>query len=89
MCPSIACDKVDPARAPGGARAGAPTTLDAHDLSQCVHDLHQIRLRGHDGIDVLVGHRRFIDHACILAALDAARRRRMSLQRKAPLSLPT
>jgi hypothetical protein len=36
-------------------------------------DLHQIVLPRHDLCDVLVGARRFVDHARILAAFDAAR----------------
>src|SRR5262245_15416498 len=52
---------------------GAVSTLDADDAPQGVDDFHQIHLRGHDSIDVLVRHGRFIDDACILAAFDTRR----------------
>src|SRR5690606_6761240 len=57
------------AGAPPSAR-DHPSTLDAHHLSQRVHHLHQVRLRRHHRVDVLVGGRRFVDHGLVLAALD-------------------
>ena len=36
--------------------------------------LHQVGLGRHDGVDVLVGHRRFVDDAGVLAALHPLRR---------------
>ena len=58
-------------------RARTPCTpvlaLHAHDLTQRVDYFDEVALRGDDSVDVLVGHRRFIDHANVLAAFDALR----------------
>src|SRR5690348_15071618 len=48
-------------------------TLDADDLTERVDDVDQVALGVHHGIDVLVGHGRFVDHVFVLAALDAFR----------------
>src|SRR5687767_13310385 len=45
--------------------------LDAHDLTQRVDHLHQVALRVHHCVDVLVSHGRLVDHPRILATLDA------------------
>src|SRR5258708_9130044 len=42
--------------------------LDAQQLLQRVHHLHQVRLVGHDLVDVLVGAGDLVDHAAVLAA---------------------
>ena len=42
-------------------------SLYTNHLFQGVHHLHQPRLRGHHGIDVLVRHRYLVDHVRILA----------------------
>ena len=47
------------------------SALDAQHLLQRVHHLHEVGLRRHHRVDVLVGHRRLVDHARVLAALDA------------------
>src|SRR5262245_2014073 len=39
-----------------------------------MHDLDEIALRVHDGVDVLVSRRRLVDDVQVLAALDALRR---------------
>ena len=57
--------------------------LDAHDLLQRVNDLHEIALRFHDGVDVLVRGRRLIDDVHVLAALDALGRGDVLLDREA------
>src|SRR5947209_6933511 len=50
--------------------AGA-STLDADHLAKRVHDPDEIVLRPHDGVDVLVRGRCFVEHARVLAAFDA------------------
>src|SRR5262245_22121665 len=62
-----------------------PSALHTHELPQRVYDIHQVRLRGHDGVDVLVGHRRFVDHAGVLAAFHAFGRLAVILEREALL----
>ena len=47
--------------------------LHANDLLQRMDDLDEIALCRHHRVDVLVGHRRFVDHLGVLAALDALR----------------
>ena len=59
-------------------------SLDAKHLLQGGHDLHQVRLRGHDGIDVLVGGRRFVEHPVVLAAFHARGRLFVIGHREAP-----
>src|SRR5262245_2377833 len=61
--------------------------LDADHLAQLVHDLDQVRLGGHHGVDRLVGHGRLVDDILILAALDPGRGPDMVLDREAPLGL--
>ena len=70
-----------------GTRDGAPptnnrhcrddghrvSTLDAQDLLERVDYIHQIRLRSDDGINVLVGAGRLVEHARVLAALHTGR----------------
>ena len=46
------------------------SALYAYHLTQGVQHFHQFALRVHNGINVLVGHRNFIDDRRILAALD-------------------
>ena len=53
------------------AAAGVPLTLDRDDLLQGMHHLHQVRLVGHDAVDVLVGAGDLIEHPLVLAALDS------------------
>src|SRR5690606_2094360 len=55
---------------PQGVRA---SPFDAHDLLQGVDDFDQVGLGGHDGVDVLVGARDFVEDAGIFAAFDAGR----------------
>ncbi len=61
---------------PGGDRPAAPDqvhlTLHAQHLLQCVHDLHEVALGGHHRVNILVGRRRPVDDAGVLAALDAS-----------------
>ena len=45
--------------------------LDAKHLLQSRYDFHQVRLRGHDSVDVFVGSGDLVDHTAILAALHA------------------
>ena len=52
-----------------------------------MHDIDEIRLRGHHRVDVLVGARRLVDDAFVLAALDMRRRRRVVGEREAALGL--
>src|SRR5262249_42369109 len=47
-------------------------TFDTHDLLQGVHHVDEVRLVGHDAVDVLVRARDLVEHALILAALDPA-----------------
>lgn len=49
------------------------SSLHAHHLLEGVDHVDQLALGVHDGVDVLVGHRNFIDHAFVLAAFDPAR----------------
>ena len=44
-----------------------PLPLHAHDLTQRVHDLDQVGLRGHDGVEVFVGHGSFVDDGGVFA----------------------
>ena len=63
-----------------GALAAKRTPLDqrclasplhAHHLLERMHHIHQVALRFHHRVDVLVGRGRFVDHVLVLAALDA------------------
>jgi hypothetical protein len=38
-----------------------------------MHDFHEVALRTHHGVDVLVRRRRLVDHVRVLAALDVGR----------------
>src|SRR5690606_25115077 len=55
---------------PPGASLPWPSPLHAHHLAERVHDVHQIALRGHHRVDVLVRHGRLVDHVAVLATLD-------------------
>ena len=67
----VVIDCVTPAGSgPLGSRS-AQSPLHAHHLLQGVHDLDQVGLVGHHGVDVLVGARDLVDHAAVLAAFDA------------------
>src|SRR4249920_2595018 len=63
--------------------------LHAQHLLQGVHHGHQILLRRHHRIDVLVGHRDLVDHVGILAALDPFGRLDLILDREQLLRLGT
>src|SRR4026209_1032859 len=57
-----------------GARfllSSAALPLDAEDLLQGCHDIDEVGLGGHHGIDVLVRRRDLVDHADVLATFDA------------------
>jgi hypothetical protein len=45
-----------------------PSTLDAHHLLQSVHHVHQISLRGHDGINVFALREHLVDPAPVRVA---------------------
>ena len=60
-----------PARMPG--KNHALLTLHADDLAQRMDDLDEIGLRRHDRVDVLVGGRRFVNHAFAFAAFNMRR----------------
>src|SRR5215467_4695275 len=47
--------------------------FDTHDLLQRVRDLDEVGLVGHHAVDVLVRSGDLVEHALVLAALDAAR----------------
>ncbi len=55
----------------GSVRPSAGLALDAHNLFQRMHHVAQFGLRRHHGVAVLVRARRLVDHAHVLAALDA------------------
>jgi hypothetical protein len=61
------------------------SALHADDLAKGVNHFDEIGLCGHDGVDVLVGHRRFVDHAGVLAALDVGGGGDVLLKREALL----
>src|SRR6266542_3085076 len=63
------------------------SSLHAHDLPQRVHDLHEVLLRLHDGVDGLVGSRRLIDDVGVLAAFHARRRLRVVVEAEPALGL--
>src|SRR5688500_18122841 len=70
------------------SRYMSPTSaLYTDDLAQGVHHVDEVGLGGHDGVDVLVGHRRLVDHLGVLAALDALGGADVVLHREAPLGL--
>ena len=52
--------------------------LHAHDLLERVHHVHKVVLRFHHSVDVLVGRGCIVDHALVLAALEAFGCRAMS-----------
>ena len=60
-----------------------------------MHHVHQVALRFHHRVDVLVGRGRLVDHVLVLAALDAFGRSAVVSQREAalgyfdPRELPT
>jgi hypothetical protein len=62
----------------GGSRANP---LRKGTLSQRVHRPHQIGLRRHHRVDALVGGRRLVEDARILAAFDVPGRRRVLVER--------
>src|SRR5690606_11509800 len=64
-----------------------PSSLDAHHLTQGGHLLDQVGLGRDDRDDVLVGHRRFVDHLGVLAAFDSLGGADVVLNREAPLGL--
>src|SRR5215470_9181379 len=66
---------------------GKPSSLDAHDLSERVHDLDEVVLRLHDRADRLVGSRGLVDDVRVLPALDAGGRRLVIGQGEASLRL--
>src|SRR6185437_6958046 len=51
------------------------SSLHADDLLECVHDLNQVLLCSHDGGNVLVSRRRFVDHLLVLTTLHSFRGR--------------
>src|SRR5437879_5243137 len=57
------------------AQIGAPLGLSFHAnyLTQCMQDLNEIRLGGHNGLNRFVSGRSFIDHVSVFATLDAFR----------------
>jgi hypothetical protein len=63
------------------------SAFDANDLSKLVHHLDQVGLRRHDRVDRLVGARRLVDHAGVLAAFHARRGRGVVVKGEAPLRL--
>src|SRR6186713_1845319 len=65
------------------------SALDADDLAKLMYDLDEVRLRRHDLVDVLVSHRRLVDHARVLLALDALGRLDVILDGEPPLRLAT
>ncbi len=67
-------------RAPVARKRGR-SPLDAHHLPQRMHDLHQVALRRHHRVDVLVRGGRLVDHARVLAAFDVRGGLAMLLQR--------
>src|SRR6185436_9594293 len=58
-------------REPSMSTGAVTSALHAYDLLQLVNDLDEIGLRFHHLVDRLVRHRRLVDHALVLAALDA------------------
>src|SRR5262249_16803518 len=56
-------------------RKPTPSALHAHDLAERVHDLDEVRLRRHHGVDRLVRHGGLVEDAGVLPTLDAGRRR--------------
>ena len=58
-------------------------------LLQRVYNVDQVRLRGHDGIDVLVSCGRFIQDVPVLAALHPPRGCTVIGQREAALGIAT
>src|SRR5690606_873053 len=69
-------------------RSSLPASaLHTEDLLECVDDLDEVALRGHHGVDVLVRHGRLVDHALVLAALDALGRGDVISEREALLGL--
>src|SRR5580765_1296346 len=64
-----------------------PSPLHAHHLFERVHHLDQFTLRCHHRVDVLVGARRLVDDALVLAALDAFRHALVVGDREAALGL--
>src|SRR5579883_2141974 len=69
------------------ALSGLP--LHTNDLAQRVHDVDQIALCLHDGIDRLVRHRSFVDDIRVLTAFDACGRLHVIFHREATLRLAT
>src|SRR5579864_9379774 len=63
--------------------------LHADHLATSVHDVHQIALRFHHGVDGLVRHRGFVDDVRVLTALDAGCCLRVVIQCEAALRLRT
>src|SRR4029077_18116330 len=63
------------------------SALHAYHLSQRVHNVHQVALRLHHGVDALVRHRRFVNDIRILTALDPRRRLGVVIQGEAALRL--
>ncbi len=64
------------------ARRRFHSALHTHDLPQRVHDVDEVRLGRHHRVDVLVRHRRLVDHVGVLAALDVRRRAPVILDRE-------
>ena len=62
-------------------------SLHAEDLPKLGDDLNEIGLRGHDGIDILIGPGCLIDDICILATLDSLGCLNMIGKGKRPLRL--
>src|SRR5215813_6517415 len=63
----------------------APSTLHAKHLLQRVDNINQVALRFHHLVDVFVGAGDLVDHALILATLDAFRLNRQIIKRELPL----
>jgi hypothetical protein len=61
--------------------------LDAHHLLEGVHHVDQVALRGHHGVDVLVGCGRLVDDVLVLVALDAFGRSAVIRKREPTLRL--
>ncbi len=55
----------------GTVRVANAYPLTVRDLFEPVHNVHQVVLVRHDGVDVLVGARDLVDQALVLAVLYA------------------
>src|SRR5579864_5670579 len=89
--PSMRIIKFSPGRALLLLR-GSPhfrSSLDANDLSQRVHNFHQVALRGHHGLNWLISRGRFVDDLSVLSAFDSCCHSLVVFDRKTPLRFGT